>query len=101
LGKKIECPLSFGWKSDLVKEDSTRVLDNRNETHPNRVNVVNQGDALDLDETNVCEGGVYNPKLPSKQPSPSLILDKKAENISVKRSKRKPVTRTKDFLWGI
>jgi hypothetical protein len=99
LGNKIECPLSVGWKSDLGKEDSTRLLDNRNVTLKNRVNVINQGVALDFDETNVYSG-VDSVKLPRKQPSPSWILDKSAENIPVKRSKKKAGNKIEGCFMG-
>jgi hypothetical protein len=131
LGKKIEGPISLGWKSDLVKEDTTIVLENRNETLKNRQKEMNQGGILDSDETNDSGGGVDNVKLPKKQPSPPLISDKTINQgdtldsdetndsgggvdnakltrkqpspplISEKRTKKKPVTRTNDFLWEI
>jgi hypothetical protein len=63
-------------------------------------------DKTDLDEpevTNDSGGGGGNTVLPIKQPSPPLILDNTAENTSntsITRNRKKPVTRTNDFLWG-
>lgn len=72
LGKKVEGLISLGWKSDLVKRDTTLVLGNRIETPTSRANDFIQVDTLDSEET-----------LPRTS----------------NRQKKVPVTRKNDFLW--
>jgi hypothetical protein len=71
-GKKVEGSISLAWKSDLIKGNITRVLENRNDTLINRKNKIKQVGALDSDVT-----------LPRTS----------------NRQKKDPVTRKNYFLW--
>jgi hypothetical protein len=72
LGKKVEGPISLGWKSDLTKGVSTTILENRSETLINKENEINQADTPNSE--------VSCPRTSNRQ-------------------KKVPVTRKNYFLW--
>jgi hypothetical protein len=72
LGKEVEGLISLGWKGDLMRVDTTLVVENRNVTPANRENEINQVDTPDSEET--------FPRISNRQ-------------------KKVPVTRKNYFLW--